>query len=134
MSHAKRSFFLISKIGDLNFLEDVSGETLVFVRLDVTNTSIFRGCLRRNSHFQESAKAVQSPTYLDMNGKRVNSKSLARTCTNIEVTCRLGALPDRPQGVPGVHYPRKFRRGPHPNSLKYTRQGSLPAQVEGSFF
>ena len=67
------------------FFEDVSGET-----------------------------AIVPEPFLDMNGKRVKSKSLARTCTNIKVTCRVGALPERPQGVPGgVHYPRKFRRGAH---------------------
>ena len=55
----------------------------------------------------------------------MKSKSLARTCTNIEVTCRLGALPDRPQGAPsGVHYPRKFRRGAHPE-----RPQKIPGEV-----
>eukprot|EP00959_Pyramimonas_sp_CCMP1952_P463031 9484225-Pyramimonas_sp.AAC.1 len=52
------------------------------------------------SRFREdvSSETLVFKTYLDMNGKRVQSKSLARTCTNIAVACRLGALPDRAQG------------------------------------
>ena len=34
-------------------LEDVSGETLIFVKIDVAKTPFLRGCLRRNRYFGE---------------------------------------------------------------------------------
>ena len=41
-------------------LEDVSGETLTFVKVDVANLSILWGCLMRNGHFQESGLPCSS--------------------------------------------------------------------------
>ena len=48
-------------------MEDVSGETLIFVKIDVAKTPFLRGCLRRNRYFWEHGFGN---VYFDPPGKK----------------------------------------------------------------
>ena len=103
-----------------HFYEDVSGEMAIFENRStsraISEPQLFRGCLRRNRHFQHKVLQKRTPQHLhfrrmsqakrpfwgtfpDMNGKRVKVKSCARTRSIITIECNVGELAERPQGT-----------------------------------
>ena len=113
-----------------HFYEDVSGEMAIFENRNtsraISEPQLFRGCLRRNRHFQHKVLQKRTPQHLhfrrmsqakrpfwgtfpDMNGKRVKGQSFARHCSSIATKCNIAEFSERSQATrmdtrtPNVH-------------------------------